>query len=433
MKDGEYHSTTPEPTLGSGVACPSRSDRPGIIGRLGDSKRARPVNRRILVIGFLLSGLLSLAASNSAPAATGWDEATPPTPFEDYACAPRLQLRHPQRCAGNGPGAAIAELARRGLYPRMPLPTASLDPSLGDLPFTYVRLSDDSPTRLYGSAEDARREINETDTIEPGFDFLSWSECVFVDGKAVYMIAPGVYMPGGDSCSRIAMPTFHGLAFSRTPVRPFGWILAATETYRVPGPSQARTENTLNRFTIVQIYATQTIGNQVWYEVGPDEWIEQSAIAKVDPDPRIPAGVQDDRWISINLFEQTLAVYDQGELVFATMTATGLPGWWTQPGVFQVYKKLETDTMSGAFAADRSDYYYLQNVPWVLYFDKARAMHGAYWHNGYGYPRSHGCVNLSPFDSHWIYNWANEGTWVYVWDPSGKTPTDAELYGSGGA
>src|SRR3990170_1002123 len=96
MKDGEYHSTTPEPTLASGVACPSRSDRPGIIGRLGDSKRARPVNRRILVIGFLLSGLLSLAASNSAPAATGWDEATPPTPFGVNASAPPRQPPHPR-------------------------------------------------------------------------------------------------------------------------------------------------------------------------------------------------------------------------------------------------------------------------------------------------------------------------------------------------
>lgn len=315
----------------------------------------------------------------------------------------------------------------------MPLPTVGLDGSLGDVPYNYIRISDDSPTRLYPSPEDARQEVNDSRSVEPGFDFLSWSQCDFVDGKAVYMIDPGVYMPGGDSCSRIAMPNFHGLAFSRTPVRPFGWIVATTETYRSPGDGDSASGASLPRFTVVQVYDTRTVGGKVWYQVGADAWIEQTSIAKVDPDPTTPEGVQGDRWISINLFEQTLVAYDKGELVFATMTATGLPGWWTQPGVFQVYKKLTTDTMSGAFAADRSDYYYLQDVPWVMYFDKERALHGAYWHNGYGYPRSHGCVNLSPFDAHWLFDWGDVGTWVYVFDPSGKTPTDAELYGSGGA
>jgi lipoprotein-anchoring transpeptidase ErfK/SrfK len=115
------------------------------------------------------------------------------------------------------------------------------------------------------------------------------------------------------------------------------------------------------------------------------------------------------------------------------MVSTGLPGWWTQPGTFQVYAMLERDDMTGAFEADRSDYYLLEDVPWVLYFDKARAMHGAYWHDGYGLPRSHGCVNLSPADAHWLYDWAVDGTWVHVWDPSGRTPTDPESYGDGGA
>jgi lipoprotein-anchoring transpeptidase ErfK/SrfK len=390
-------------------------------------------DHRLFWIGLILAGLLSVAAGQPGATPSITYDPSPASGASDTACAPRLQLRHPQLCGENGPGAAIAGLARQGMYPVMPLPTVGLDSSLGDVPFNYIRLPDDAPTRLYGSAGDARQEADSISYVEQGFDFLAWSQCDFIDGRSVYTIAPGVYMPGGDSCSRIAMPTFHGLAFAQTPTRPFGWIVGTTETYREPGIAQAKMGTSLKRFTVVQIYDTQTVDGKVWYEVGPDTWIEQASVAKVDPDPSGPDGVDADRWISINLFEQTLAVYDQGKLVFATMTATGLPGWWTQPGVFQVYKKLATDTMSGAFAADRSDYYYLQDVPWVLYFDKSRALHGAYWHNGYGYPRSHGCVNLSPFDAHWLYNWADVGTYVYVWDPSGKTPTDAELYGSGGA
>jgi lipoprotein-anchoring transpeptidase ErfK/SrfK len=68
-----------------------------------------------------------------------------------------------------------------------------------------------------------------------------------------------------------------------------------------------------------------------------------------------------------------------------------------------------------------------------MYFDQARALHGAYWHNSFGYKQSHGCVNLSPADSQWLYMWGDVGDWVYVWDPSGETPTDPSLYGAGGA
>ena len=85
--------------------------------------------------------------------------------------------------------------------------------------------------------------------------------------------------------------------------------------------------------------------------------------------------------------------------------------------------------LSPEYAAQTpTDFYYLDNVPWTMYFDKARALHGAYWRTRFGYPQSHGCVNLSVGDAHWLYNWANEGDWVYVHDPSGLTPTDPALY-----
>jgi lipoprotein-anchoring transpeptidase ErfK/SrfK len=107
--------------------------------------------------------------------------------------------------------------------------------------------------------------------------------------------------------------------------------------------------------------------------------------------------------------------------------------FFTKPGLFQIQRKLDSTTMSGSFEANRSDFYYLEDVPWTMYYDNARALHGAYWRTAFGYPQSHGCVNLSPADAHWLYEWANVGDWVYVWDPSGKTPTDPSYYGEGGA
>ena len=74
----------------------------------------------------------------------------------------------------------------------------------------------------------------------------------------------------------------------------------------------------------------------------------------------------------------------------------------------------------------------MQSVPWVLYVDKARAMHDAYWPKEYGHARPHGYVNLSPTDAHWLYDWAKEGAYVHVFDPSGETPTDSETHSEGG-
>lgn len=117
----------------------------------------------------------------------------------------------------------------------------------------------------------------------------------------------------------------------------------------------------------------------------------------------------------VDLAEQILAVYDNHQLVFATVIASELEPFRTCPGLFQIYQKKETETMRNN---DPTNYYYLDNVPWTMYFDKARALHGAYWRIRFGYPQSHGCVNLSVGDAHWLFNWAHEGDFVYVHDPA---------------
>jgi lipoprotein-anchoring transpeptidase ErfK/SrfK len=163
--------------------------------------------------------------------------------------------------------------------------------------------------------------------------------------------------------------------------------------------------------------------------VGLDRWVEARKVAQVVVNGQPPEGSnQAPRWIDVNLAEQTLAVYDGGQMVFATMIATGVEPFWTRPGLFQIAQKKPTETMRNN---DPSDFYYLEDVPWTMYFDGPRALHGAYWRTRFGYPQSHGCVNLSVGDAHWLFDWAHEGDWVYVHDPTGQTPTDPSLYKGG--
>jgi lipoprotein-anchoring transpeptidase ErfK/SrfK len=238
----------------------------------------------------------------------------------------------------------------------------------------------------------------------------------------------GGWIPGkGARVGEIS--SFQGLVFTSTPKNSFGWAFELLPVMKSPGYNAAQTGRQVMPFEVVTIYNTQIMDNEEWYMIGPDQWLEGRKVARVIVNTNIPQGVTTNRWIDVDLAEQTLAVYENNQLIFATVIASGLEPFWTRPGIFQIFEKKETETMRNN---DMTDFYYLDNVPWTMYFDGARALHGAYWRTRFGYPQSHGCINLSVGDSHWLFNWATVGDWVYVHDRTVLTPTDPALY-TGGA
>jgi hypothetical protein len=294
---------------------------------------------------------------------------------------------------------------------------------------------------VYGSIEDALagNRGNAVRRIDSSFAYISYTEEQMVNDRRFYAVDSGGWMTANDVSRIGAVPPFQGLTFTRTPHHALGWILSylsngPVESKRSPGnKTKDYTGHIYNNHDIVQVYASKQVDGTDWYMVGPDEWLPHNVVGRVIPSTTPPQGVTSDRWIEINLYEQTMAVYDHRQLVFATLIASGIEPFWTRPGLFKIETKLETTPMRGSFEADHSDAYYLEDVPWTMYFDEARALHGAYWRTQLGFPQSHGCVNLSVGDSHWLFNWANVGDPVYVWDPSGKTPTDPKYYTAGGA
>jgi hypothetical protein len=325
------------------------------------------------------------------------------------------------------------------------LPTPPMPLSAPDFMLTYSSVAygqvRTANAPVYGTIEDAvkARNKNAISHIDSSFSYISYTEDTVVDGIRLYQVAPGSWMTANDVI-RVTAPRFQGVQLTETPHLTFGWILTYlspdpyVETKRTPGyQNDDYTGHLLNNHDIVWVYNTQTVDGTDWYLIGPDEWVPHNLIARVIPNTTPPEGVTGDRWIEINLYEQTVAVYDHYQLVFATLVATGLDPFWTRPGLFQIYEKLETTPMRGAFEADRSDAYYLEDVPWTMYFDERRALHGAYWRANLGFPQSHGCVNISIGDAQWLYDWADLGDWVYVWDPSGITPVDPQYYTAGGA
>jgi lipoprotein-anchoring transpeptidase ErfK/SrfK len=112
-----------------------------------------------------------------------------------------------------------------------------------------------------------------------------------------------------------------------------------------------------------------------------------------------------DRWIDVNLSAQTLTAYEGKRPVFTTRVSTGLQRTPTVTGNHKIYVKIPSQTMTGPG-------YRLPGVPYVMFFYKGYGIHGTYWHNNFGHPMSHGCVNVSTPDAAWLYGWASIGTRV---------------------
>lgn len=119
------------------------------------------------------------------------------------------------------------------------------------------------------------------------------------------------------------------------------------------------------------------------------------------------APVDGTRWIEVDLSDQTLTAWQGDVAIMYTSISSGLPGTPTITGRFQIGTKYQSARMTGQG-------YDLPGVPWVMYFYGEYGIHGAYWHNNFGAPMSHGCVNMRVGEAQFLYNWAPIGTVVEV-------------------
>ncbi len=124
-----------------------------------------------------------------------------------------------------------------------------------------------------------------------------------------------------------------------------------------------------------------------------------------NPQPSPGHGASGEKWIDINLSAQRVTAYQGQTAVYSAIASTGTWRTPTVVGTYRIYAKYRYTGMSGPG-------YNLPNVPHTMYFYRGYAIHGAYWHNNFGTPMSHGCVNLSLPDAEWFYNWAPMGTRV---------------------
>ncbi|MBW4496754.1 MAG: L,D-transpeptidase [Oscillatoria princeps RMCB-10] len=115
------------------------------------------------------------------------------------------------------------------------------------------------------------------------------------------------------------------------------------------------------------------------------------------------------RWIEIDLSKQRLVAWEGDKIAYAVVISTGKDGTPTPTGTFAIQTKHRVARMQG-------EDYDVPDVPFTMYYEGSYAIHGAYWHNKFGTPVSHGCTNVAVNHAEWLYNWASVGTPVVVHD-----------------
>ena len=149
---------------------------------------------------------------------------------------------------------------------------------------------------------------------------------------------------------------------------------------------------------------------QWWYRLQdgitwePGPYVPAMHIRRMDPSELTPLspGVTD-KHIEVNLGAQTITAYENGRPVLTSRVASGYGDNFTPPGMHRVLSKTPASRMTGGIG---DDFYDLPGVPFPTYFTQnSAAIHGAYWHNDFGRPRSHGCLNVSAPVARWFWRW----------------------------
>jgi lipoprotein-anchoring transpeptidase ErfK/SrfK len=222
-----------------------------------------------------------------------------------------------------------------------------------------------------------------------------------VDGESYYVSVDEKVLPVKKTTIVQHFSRWQGEPITPTTHLPFGWVsLVKANVYAAPGGAKVDTAPSRTR---VDILEEQTVGHTRWLRIGDDRWVKEQSINEVRKIER-PAGTGTHRqWFDVDLGEQIVVAYENDQPVYATLTASGHEPNHTPRGNYPIWGKGTSVTMKSQEYDDLP--YYVNRVPWVMFFQAHNALHGAYWHDQFGHTKSHGCVNLAPNDARYLFDW----------------------------
>jgi len=277
-------------------------------------------------------------------------------------------------------------------------------------PLPALLSSGRTPPRIFGESVPSGTGI-EFGSMAPRLGY-SLLRTFLVDGRRYGLTARFEVVPT-DRLRPIQGSDFHGFRIPQDIDFPFAIV-------RQPGAMLYRYDSAGRKLKVVGQAryrgAIKLTGKQAFfrgklhYETEAGDWVSDRDASRLDPVKKMPAwGTSGEKWIDINVTKQTLALYEGTKAVYATLVSTGEAGLSdpeqstaTKRGIYRIHTKHITATMDSDVVGEEFE---LRDVPYVQYFDSNYALHGAYWHDRFGIPKSHGCINLAPEDARRIFSW----------------------------
>jgi hypothetical protein len=149
------------------------------------------------------------------------------------------------------------------------------------------------------------------------------------------------------------------------------------------------------------------VGGTEYWETDEGWWFRAVDGTKTEPGPAPDKLGEHEKWIDVNQKRQTLVAFDGATPVFVTLFSSGRNEHETPIGSFRVREKHITATMDGDADTVSDGPYSIEDVPYIQYFNGGYALHGAFWHSEFGHVKSHGCVNLAPWDAKNLFGWTD--------------------------
>ena len=294
-----------------------------------------------------------------------------------------------------------AELAaKKGQQEEPPLPNGAIDPAPAEEPVA----AETGPSRaeLLGMKLPLSPD---TPWLERGF-FLSLGEKKTEDNRSYYRTARGAYVSAGD-VSGYEEKDFQGVALGEM-TWPFGYTKKETKLIQLTPEGKLKAVKSLDKRVFLDLEEEVDVEGRAYMRTADGLLVRKEHLSIPEPQA-LPKGLDPwERWIDVSLSRQMLVAYEGTRAVYVTLVSTGRKGSKEEPydtptGRWRIYSKHISTTMDGNSASDGN--YSIQDVPWTMFFYGSYALHGAFWHRGFGAVRSHGCVNLGPSDARWLFNW----------------------------
>jgi hypothetical protein len=271
------------------------------------------------------------------------------------------------------------------------------------LPFRYamILVDEGSTVPMWASVADLHAQAEPERQLGRGDTIALRPDLEIVDGVKYYVTIDGKVVPVSGSHLVENYSQWQGVVLDDSTHLPFGWVTPDKATvYDAPGGGKV--DQVLRRERL-DILEDQTIGKTRWVRVGDARWLKAGSLNEVRKIDRPINTGEHAQWFDVDLGEQVVVAYRNDKPVYATLTSSGREPNHTPRGNYPIWGKVASITMKSQEYDDVQ--YYVNHVPWVMFFQAHNALHGAYWHDRFGSTKSHGCANLAPRDAKYLFDW----------------------------